>query len=164
MNTLAVSDIYITRHTEQRLVAAAGAGDISTVRKLLRKNVPTSVLDEYGRTALHVASLDHHTETIKQLVLGGAALDAENCNRIAPIGLTRYDTDAWDVLNDARHGDMPELDEVLEVPDVPDYALPDGAEGKKGKKKKSGKKGKKGKGKKGKKSGGKKKGKKKKKK
>ena len=57
MNTLAVSGVYISRHTEQRLVAAAGAGDISTVRKLLRKNVPTGMLDTYGRTALHVASL-----------------------------------------------------------------------------------------------------------
>ncbi|GFS03075.1 protein phosphatase 1 regulatory subunit 16A [Elysia marginata] len=107
---------------------------------------------------------DHHTETVKQLVLAGAALDAENCNHITPIQLAKYDSDTWDVLNDAKRGDMPELEDELEVPDIPDYALPDGADGKKGKKKKSGKKGKKGKGKKGKKSGGKKKGKKKKKK
>lgn len=51
-----MSDVYIADHLEQRLVAAAGSGDISTVRKLLRKKIPTTVIDEYGRTALHVAS------------------------------------------------------------------------------------------------------------
>ncbi|GFO49489.1 ankyrin repeat domain 54 [Plakobranchus ocellatus] len=195
MNTLSVSDIYISKQTEQRLVAAAGAGDISTVRKLLRKHVPTNILDTYGKSALHMASLaghseivrilleagaqvnqtigskvtplhaaarNHNTETIKRLVLGGAVLDAENQNGFTPINLCRHNTNAWEVLNDAGQGDMPEgIEEESEVPEIPDYALPDAASMLKGKKKnKSGsKKGKKVKGKKGKKSGGKKKGK-----
>ena len=98
--------------------------------------------------------------TVKHLILAGAALDVENSNIIQPIGLSHYNTETWQVLNDARKGDMPELEEESEVPEIPDYALPDGDTSKK-KKKKSGKKGKKGK--KGGKKSGKKKGKKKKK-
>ena len=52
-----MSDVYIATHVEQRLVAAAGSGDISTVSKLLRKKIPTTVMDEYGRTALSAASV-----------------------------------------------------------------------------------------------------------
>jgi len=114
---------------------------------------------------LHAAASKNRVNTVKQLLVGGAALDALNSNEIAPIGLCNYNTESWDVLNDARKGDMPEIEEELEVAEVPDYALPDGATSKKKKKSgKKGKKGKKGKGgkKKGKKSG-KKKGKKKKK-
>uniref|UniRef100_A0A0B6Z487 Uncharacterized protein n=1 Tax=Arion vulgaris TaxID=1028688 RepID=A0A0B6Z487_9EUPU len=53
---------------EQRLVAAAGSGDISTVRKLLRKNVPTSTIDEYGRTALSFACSGGHSEVVRILL------------------------------------------------------------------------------------------------
>ena len=56
MGSLSMSDVYITHHLEQRLVAAAGIGDLSTVRKLIRKMIPTTVMDEYGRTALLAAS------------------------------------------------------------------------------------------------------------
>lgn len=60
MGSLIMSNVYISTHLEQRLVAAAGSGDISTVRKLLRKKIPTYIMDEYGRTALHLASIGRY--------------------------------------------------------------------------------------------------------
>lgn len=56
MGTLFKGNVHIRRDLEKRLVAASGAGDASTVRKLMRKKVSTSVTDEYGRTALSLAS------------------------------------------------------------------------------------------------------------
>ncbi|GFS08372.1 ankyrin repeat domain-containing protein 54 [Elysia marginata] len=85
MNTLAVSSVYITNHTEQRLVAAAGAGDISTVRKLVRKNIPTGVLNTYGHTALHVASLGGHSEVVRILLEAGADVNQKTGHNVSPL-------------------------------------------------------------------------------
>lgn len=48
---------YTNVHFEKRMIAAAEAGDISTLRKLIRKKIPTSVTDEYGNSPLSVACL-----------------------------------------------------------------------------------------------------------
>lgn len=99
---------------------------------------------------------------MKHLILGGANLNAQTTAGIKPVDLAKYKSPTWEVMNDAKKGEIPEIEEWTgDVPEIPDHALPDGSK-KKGKK--SGKKGKKGAKKKGGKKGAKKGGKKKKKK
>ena len=45
---------------------------------------------------------ENHTNTVKVLVLAGASLETHNDNNIQPIGLSNYNKESWDVLNDAR--------------------------------------------------------------
>ncbi|KAI8778947.1 ankyrin repeat domain-containing protein 54-like [Biomphalaria glabrata] len=59
-------------HFEQRIVSAAGSGDISTVRKLLRKKINVTATDVYGRTALSFASKGGHAEVVKLLLESNA--------------------------------------------------------------------------------------------
>ena len=92
---------------------------------------------------------------VKHIILGGAELVPQTTAGLTPQDMTKYGSEIWEVISDARKGDMPEIEEISEVPEIPDYALPDGAAKKKGKKGKKG--GKKKGGKKGKKSGKKKK-------
>ena len=56
MGTFALPSVFLDLETERRLVSASEAGDISTVRKLLRKRVNVNVRDELGFTALSRAS------------------------------------------------------------------------------------------------------------
>jgi ankyrin repeat protein len=56
MGTLVLPATSLNKETERRLVSAAGEGDISTVRKLLRKKADVNVKDDYGNTALVSAS------------------------------------------------------------------------------------------------------------
>ena len=96
---------------------------------------------------------------VKRLLIGGAKLNLATTSGITPMDITKHGSDVWEVMNDAKKGDLPEIDEVNDVPEIPDHSI--GGEGKKKKKGKGGKKkGAKG----GKKKGGKKKGGKKKKK
>ena len=102
----------------------------------------------------------NHSEVVKHLLLAEAKLDAMTVTGIKPIDLTKHESEIWNIIHDAKQGDLPEIEEVSEVFEVPDFSIP-GGEGKKKKKSAKSKKGKKGKGKK---KGGKKGGKKKKKK
>lgn len=87
---------------------------------------------------------------VKHVILGGAQLIPQTTAGLIPQDMTKYGSEIWEVISDARKGDMPEIEEISEVPEIPDCALPDGAakkkkgkKGKKGGKKKGGKKGKK---------------------
>ena len=55
MGTFALSNVFLNLETQRRLVSASAVGDISTVRKLLRKKVNVNVRDEMGNTALSSA-------------------------------------------------------------------------------------------------------------
>lgn len=87
---------------------------------------------------------------MKHIILGGGQLIPQTTSGLTPQDMAKYGSEIWEIIGDARKGDMPEIEEISEVPEIPDYALPDGAakkkKGKKGKKsgkKKGGKKGKK---------------------
>lgn len=56
MGTFSLSPSFVGLETERRLVSAASVGDVSTVRKLLRKKVNPDVRDEFGYTAISKAS------------------------------------------------------------------------------------------------------------
>ena len=56
MGSFVLSSVFLNLETERRLVSASATGDISTVRKLLRKKVNVNVRDELGTTALSRAS------------------------------------------------------------------------------------------------------------
>lgn len=79
---------------------------------------------------------------VKHIILGGGQLIPQTTSGLTPQDMAKYGSEIWEIIGDARKGDMPEIEEISEVPEIPDYALPDGAaKKKKGKKgKKSGKK------------------------
>jgi ankyrin repeat protein len=54
------------------LMRASQRGQIMTVRRLLRKGVNVNEQDDYGRTALGLASYEGHVEVIKSLLAAGA--------------------------------------------------------------------------------------------
>ncbi len=51
-----ISKVYMGHETEQRLITAAGDGDLSTVLKLVRKRISLTTRDDQGHTALARAS------------------------------------------------------------------------------------------------------------
>ena len=56
---------------ELRLIAAAGGGDLDTVRKLLKDGVRPDVGDEHADTAIHKAAEAGHLEVVKELLAAG---------------------------------------------------------------------------------------------
>ncbi|PVD22085.1 hypothetical protein C0Q70_17889 [Pomacea canaliculata] len=124
MGTFSLSPSFVGLETERRLVSAASVGDVSTVRKLLRKKVNPDVRDEFGYTAISKASAGGHTEVVRMLLDAGANLNLTVAAMVTPLHSAAAD------------GNMPEIEEVREVPEIPDYAIAAGAG--KTKKKKSG--------------------------
>ena len=83
-----------------------------------------------------------HSELVKLLILNGAKLDSKNTSNLRPIDLATYRTETWNILHNAKRGDMPELEKWSEVPIIPDFALlATGKKKRKGTGKKKGKKG-----------------------
>ncbi|XP_061188277.1 protein phosphatase 1 regulatory subunit 16A-like [Saccostrea echinata] len=143
-------------HGQPALVRACMGGHAEIASALIEAKANINIQGVYNATPLHAAVKGQNVNCVKHVILGGAQLIPQTTAGLTPQDMAKYGSEVWEVINDARKGDMPEIDEISEVPEIPDYALPDGAaKKKKGKKgKKSGKK--KG-GKKGKKKGGKKK-------
>ena len=94
-------------------------------------------------------------EIVKHLLIAGGNPDAMTVTGVKPTDLTKYSSEIWNVINEAKQGDLPEIEEISEVCEIPEFSIP-GGEKKSRKKSGKGKKGKKGK-KKGGKKGGKKK-------
>ncbi|TMW69735.1 hypothetical protein Poli38472_001891 [Pythium oligandrum] len=69
------------RPDEQKLIEAAGKGDLSRVKKLLEKGADVNALDKYGRTALHLASFYGHSDVVG-LLLGHVACDVNALDKV----------------------------------------------------------------------------------
>ncbi|XP_059153291.1 ankyrin repeat domain-containing protein 17-like [Physella acuta] len=153
------------------MVAAAEAGDISTLRKLIRKKIPISVTDDYAGhsevvkilldagvdmdqtvgsnvSSLHLAATNNRTSTVKYLVAEGAQLKTRNDNSLIPKDMCMYNSETWKVLKAAEKGEMPDLVVESDVPEITDFSIPKVEKTSDSKTKKKGKKGKSGKGKK----------------
>ncbi|XP_064650184.1 ankyrin repeat domain-containing protein 54-like [Lineus longissimus] len=133
---------------------ASAGGHAEVVRLLLEAKGDPNTFNAVLTRPLHLAAAANHTETVKHLILGGADMKTKTRDGYQPADLVSHDKESWQILHNAKLGDLPEIEDINELPFVPDYSIP-GAKPKKEK----GKKGKKGKKKGGKKKGGKKKGK-----
>ncbi|TMW55930.1 hypothetical protein Poli38472_008578 [Pythium oligandrum] len=60
------------------LCRAAAQGQLDEVKRLLRRNVDTTLCDKDGKTALHVASENGHVEVVKALLTHGVDTDLLN--------------------------------------------------------------------------------------
>lgn len=132
------------------LVKACMGGHAEVVSVLLEAKANPNIRGIYNATPLHAAVKGQNVNCVKHIILGGGELIPQTTSGLTPQDMAKYGSEIWEIIGDARKGDMPEIEEISEVPEIPDYALPDGAakkkKGKKGKKsgkKKGGKKGKK---------------------
>ncbi|KAK3087053.1 hypothetical protein FSP39_001051 [Pinctada imbricata] len=140
------------------ITRASTDGHFEIVNMLIDAGANVNITSNYNVTPLHAAAKGQHINCVKHLLLGGAKLTNMTTSGITPMDIAKFGSPAWEIMNDFKKGEMPEIEEVNDVPEIPDYSI--GGEGKKKKKGKGKKKGGKG----GKKKGGKKKGGKKKKK
>jgi hypothetical protein len=63
---------------EARLIAAAGAGDLPAVRRLLEEGAGVAARDRQGRTALVAAAYGNHLGVARALLEAGAEVDARD--------------------------------------------------------------------------------------
>lgn len=67
-------------------VAAAAAGDLETVERLLGEGAPPSTPDTcWGATLLHVAGAAGHLNVVNRFIKGGAILDIRDGDGITPL-------------------------------------------------------------------------------
>ncbi|XP_074659584.1 uncharacterized protein LOC141912258 [Tubulanus polymorphus] len=67
------------------LVAAAGRGDVSTVRKLIRKQVDVSAIDASGSCAISKAAQGGHFEIVNLLLQASASPNSPNGVLVRPL-------------------------------------------------------------------------------
>jgi hypothetical protein len=60
-------------------------GDLGTVQMYATHGVPPDLRNRYGRTALHVAASQGHTDVIRYLISAGADVNAVDCMGMSPL-------------------------------------------------------------------------------
>jgi GNAT superfamily N-acetyltransferase len=75
---------------QQRLVAAAGAGQPEAVRLMLDAGIDIATRGDWGGTALHHAGWNGHAEVVALLLERGAPLELTNDFGGTPLGTTTY--------------------------------------------------------------------------
>jgi ankyrin repeat protein len=96
-NVLAILFLATALHaadTDRRLIEAAREGNHESVRALLKQNVPVTVRDSDGTTALHWAARADDMETVQLLLRAGADVKAEDRYSITPLSLAAEVGDA----------------------------------------------------------------------
>ena len=73
------------RRPAEGLVEAAGAGDLTAVRRLLSDGADVDARDERGRTAVTAAAMNQHVEVVAALVDAGADVDIQDDDRNNPL-------------------------------------------------------------------------------
>ena len=72
---------------EAKLIQAATAGNADECRQLLAEGISVEACDSNGRTALHLAALNDHTETILVLLDAGIDIDARDACGMTPVSI-----------------------------------------------------------------------------
>ena len=65
----------------EKLIAAAEAGNTEAVRRLLREGADMNAVNSQGRTAVMAATYNHQTETVRALIQAGADINIRD-NRL----------------------------------------------------------------------------------
>ena len=86
-----------------KLIEAGHKGDVILLQKLLKDGANINASDRYGRTALHLASAEGHSEAVRFLVMKGAKVDVEDCRGCQPLEEAVRRRHKWviDVLKEA---------------------------------------------------------------
>jgi ankyrin repeat protein len=77
----------VDRHGHTPLMQAAKAGELETVKDLLRRGAALDVRSEKGKTALHYAAAHGHVEVVRLLIEHGAEIDARDLEWHTPLML-----------------------------------------------------------------------------
>jgi hypothetical protein len=63
-------------------------------------------------------------EIVKHLLIAGGNPDAMTVTGVKPTDLTKYSSEIWNVINEAKQGDLPEIEEISEVCEIPEFSIP----------------------------------------
>ena len=93
-----------TNATQDSLIAASDAGDLSRVKALLAADADVNAKEGHGATALYLASQNGHLAVVQALLAAKAEVNAKDNNGHTPLGWATREghDDAAELLR--RHG------------------------------------------------------------